>query len=148
MPRLADPRKQRFERFSKSGLAVVRFCEREGVSVASFYHWRKKLKSARQHRRGADGHPRRSADLAGHGGIFRQVAVVPAGPGFVPAMPAICIEFPCGTRIELGGGDLDVLRTVIGEVVRADCGPEGVMPVLGRSMMRADRARGVGVASC
>lgn len=124
MPRLADPRKlaawrQRFERFSKSGLAVVPFCEREGVSTASFYHWRKKLKPARQHRRRTDGHPRRSAGLAGHGGIFRQVATVPAGSGFVPAMPAICIQLPCGTRIELGGGDLDVLRTVIGEVARA-----------------------------
>jgi hypothetical protein len=148
MPRLADPRKlaawrERFERFSKSGLAVGPFCEREGVSVASFYHWRKKLKPARQYRRGTDGHPRRSA---GHRGTFRQVAMVPAGPGSVPAMPAICIQLPCGTRIEVGAEDLDALRTVVAEVVRADCGLEGVMPVLGRPMMRA--GRGVDAASC
>ena len=130
MPRLPDPRKlavwrQRFERFSKSGLAVATFCEREGVSVASFYHWRKKVKLTRQHRRVTDGHPRRSASLAGHRGTFRQVAVVPAGPGFVPAAPSICIQLPCGTRIELGGGDLDVVRAVVGEVARAGCGDEG-----------------------
>jgi hypothetical protein len=130
MPRLPDPRKlamwrQRFERFLNSGLAVAPFCEREGVSVASFYHWRKKLKPARQHRRGTDGHPRRSAGLAGHRGTFRQVAVVPAGPGFVPGTPAICIQLPCGTRIELGGGDLDVVRAVVGEVARSGRGDEG-----------------------
>jgi hypothetical protein len=130
MPRLPDPRKlamwrQRFERFSKSGLAVATFCVREGVSVASFYHWRKKVKPARQHRHGADGHTRRPAGLAGHRGTFRQVAVIPAEPEFVPATPAICIQLPCGTRIELGGGDLDVIRTVVGEVARAGRGDEG-----------------------
>ena len=52
MSRSSDPTKpavwrERLERFSSCGLAVAPFCAREGVSVASFYHWRKKL--------GADG---------------------------------------------------------------------------------------------
>ena len=49
MSRPSDPKKlavwrERFERFSSSGLAVGRFCAREGVSTASFYTWRKKLR--------------------------------------------------------------------------------------------------------
>jgi hypothetical protein len=31
---------------------------------------------------------------------------------------------PCGTRIEVDAGDLDALRTVLAEVVRADRGRE------------------------
>jgi transposase len=34
---------QRLDRFRKSGLAVADFCEREGVSTASFYAWRRRL---------------------------------------------------------------------------------------------------------
>ena len=46
MARPSDPKKlavgrERFERFSSSGLAVARFCARERFSVASFYNWRK-----------------------------------------------------------------------------------------------------------
>ena len=48
MSRSSDPVKlaawrERLERFSSCGLAVTRFCAREGVSAALFYHWRKKL---------------------------------------------------------------------------------------------------------
>ena len=35
--------RQRLERFGRSGLPVTRFCAAEGVSLASFYLWRKKL---------------------------------------------------------------------------------------------------------
>ena len=34
---------QRLDRFRKSGLAVADFCEREGISTASFYAWRRRL---------------------------------------------------------------------------------------------------------
>lgn len=32
----------RLQRFPHCGLSVARFCEAEGVSVSSFYHWRRK----------------------------------------------------------------------------------------------------------
>jgi len=116
--------RQRFERFSNSGLAVAPFCDRERVSVASFYHWRKKLGLNGRRRPVTDGQPRFRTGLADERGAFRQVAVVPAASGFVPATPAICIQLRCGTRIELGAGDLDVIRTVVAEVARADRGDE------------------------
>ena len=34
------------ERAERSGLAVVEFCRREGISTGSFYSWRKRLAGA------------------------------------------------------------------------------------------------------
>ncbi len=35
---------QRLHRFRDSGLSVAAFCDREGVSTASFYAWRRRLR--------------------------------------------------------------------------------------------------------
>ena len=48
MARCVDPEKVRawrplMARFSNSGLSVAGFCRREGLSLASFYYWRKRL---------------------------------------------------------------------------------------------------------
>lgn len=40
---LAGRWQARLERFRRGGLTVGRFCANEGVSVASFYGWRRKL---------------------------------------------------------------------------------------------------------
>lgn len=148
MFRSSDPKKlavwrERLERFSMSGLTVARFCARERVSVASFYHWRKKLGvngrwaprplvgHKGRSRRMTDGRPRHRTGPADGRGVFQPVAVVPATRGFVsrasglvPAGRAVCIQLPCGTRIEVGADDLDVVRTVVAEVARADRGRE------------------------
>ncbi|WP_372725737.1 hypothetical protein [Novipirellula sp.] len=44
-PQLAQQWRDRIERFAQSGLTVADFCDREGYSVASFYQWRRKLRS-------------------------------------------------------------------------------------------------------
>ena len=111
MSRPSDPTKpavwrERFERFSRSGLAVTRFCAGERVSMASFYHWRRKF--------GPKG--RRLPAGRGH---FQKVAVVPAVSGMIRAAPAVCIQLPCGTRMEVRAEDLDAVRTVVTEVARA-----------------------------
>jgi hypothetical protein len=36
---------QRLQRFLRGGLAVADFCDREGVSPASFYAWRRRLQA-------------------------------------------------------------------------------------------------------
>ena len=96
-----DAWRARLERFAQSGLAVVRFCAREGVSVASFYYWRKRL-AAPGLRRRAPGRPR----------SFQAVTVVPAVPG-------VSIHLPGGARIEVRTEDLETVRAVIAEVARA-----------------------------
>ena len=49
MSRHSDPRKaaaweRRIARFSDSGLTVARFCVREGVSIATFHDWQRKIR--------------------------------------------------------------------------------------------------------
>ena len=39
---------ERFDRQGASGLSVASFCEREGISSVSFYHWRKRLRRTPQ----------------------------------------------------------------------------------------------------
>jgi len=148
MSHSSDPAKlaawrERLEKFSRCGLAVAPFCAREGVSAALFYYWRKKLGATGRgsprrllgprgrRRRMADGHRQHRSGPTGGRGVFQQVAVVPAGRGLipvasrcVPAARAVCIQLPCGTRIEVGADDLDAVRTVVAEVARAYCGRE------------------------
>jgi hypothetical protein len=122
----------RFERFSRGDLAVEAFCARERVSVACFYYWRKKVGVFGRVTQG-----RRPMDRAG---AFQPVTVVPldtmrthsrsvaAKPcvaSRLSAVPAVRIELPCGTRIELASQDLEVVRTVVGMLVRSDDGHEG-----------------------
>lgn len=127
MSRPSDPKKlavwrERFERLSRSGLTVARFCARERVSVALFYHWRKKLGQAALRRR-----------VPARRGIFRQVTVVPVPPLVVPTAPGVApspavssvsIQLPCGTRIEVHAEHLDAVRAVVGELARAGRGLE------------------------
>lgn len=100
--------RQRLTRFGRSGLPVARFCAQEGVSVASFYNWRKKLAPGGGRQRSGD--HRHAA--------FRPLTVVPAPSG-------VSIHLRCGTRIEIRAEDLDAVRAVVAEVVRArsDDGP-------------------------
>jgi hypothetical protein len=52
MPKVSDPRlaqqwRDRLRRFDRAGLTVAEFCRLEEYSVASFYHWRRRLQSGR-----------------------------------------------------------------------------------------------------
>jgi hypothetical protein len=148
MSRPSDPKKlavwrERFERFSSCGLAVTRFCSEERVSVASFYHWRKKL-----------GHKSRRRRVTGERDVFQQVAVVPSpsgivsATGLVPSASAVCIELPCGTRIEVDAEHLDAVRVVIAGVARVDRGTEAARVYRGAQRTADGRGREVGAASC
>ena len=44
-PQLAQQWRERLERFDCSELTIAEFCELEGYSTASFYQWRRKLRS-------------------------------------------------------------------------------------------------------
>jgi hypothetical protein len=104
MPRSTDTRKlalwrERFSRFSGGELAVGPFCARERVSVASFYYWREKVG---EFEGAGEDRPRR----------FQPVTVVPTAP-------AVRIELPWGTRIEVGTEDLEVVRAVVNVVARS-----------------------------
>ena len=44
-PQLAEQWRERLDRFDHSELTIAEFCELEGYSTASFYQWRRKLRS-------------------------------------------------------------------------------------------------------
>jgi len=135
MSRASDPKKlavwrNLFERFSSCGLAVTRFCSEERVSVASFYHWRKKL-----------GHKSRRRRVTNERGVFQQVAVVPSAS-------TVCIELPCGTRIEVDADHLDAVRAVIAEVSRVDRGTEAARGDGGGQCTADGRGHETDITSC
>ena len=109
MSRRADGRKvsewrARFERFAKAETSVSRFCRGEGVSVPSFYQWRKKL-AARE--------TTASDDSASFGsGSFAAVRLVGSA--------SVAAWLPGGTRLEIPLGDPQSLTLVIETLVRAD----------------------------
>lgn len=97
--------RRRFRRYSRSGLTVTRFCSKEGVSVPSFYAWRRKLSA----------HASNGASSAGETSppAFRAVSLI----GTAPVMSA---RLPGGIELEVSVADLEVVRAVLGELVRAD----------------------------
>jgi len=105
---------KRLARFSRSGLTVTRFCAREGISVASFYHWRRKL-----------GPPVRLRPPEGRGGVFQPVTVVPTAAD-------VSIQLPGGTQIEVRAEHLAAVQAVVAEVARVDRGVEEARAPHGR----------------
>jgi len=110
--------RERLGRHRRSGLSVARFCEREGVSTASFYSWRKRLDDA-----GAAGSKRERSR-------FQPVRLTAAG------LP-MSVHLLGGVRIEVPMENLDGVRAVLGELMRqgtsGDAGREGAASNAGGS---------------
>jgi hypothetical protein len=133
MVRGGDPGKrrvwaERFRRHARSGLSVAEFCEWEGVSIATFYNWRKKL---------TGDHPKRSlngsirnpksgsgSDVPLDRNSFLPVRVTPSfgatsnGPCGVPESSRIEIRLANGVCIFVPGTDSGSLNAVINVVGR------------------------------
>ena len=114
MGRVADPKlaavwRKRVERQAGSGLSVVEYCSREGISTASFYTWKRRLRS----RRAAAG-TRSNKQVQRQGSQGRSLA-----GGFVQvrlaSSPAIEVCFTDGTTARVPAehlsATLKVLRT-------------------------------------
>jgi transposase len=119
MSRSADSGKrqvwrQRLRRFSSSHLTVAAFCQAEGVSVPSFYQWRRILGQAAAEK---SRHPPTTHD-------FRPSTV--GGQSFVPVevvrSTSIEIYLPNGARLTIPAGDqtsLDAAVAAVGRLPRA-----------------------------
>ena len=100
---------RRMQRFSRSRLTVAEFCDREDVSVAAFYQWRRKLVALGQTSAA-------TARAQSQGGL--PAPVVSGLPnGFVPVRvwPSSAIEarLPNGVVLTLPAGDSEVLRQAL-----------------------------------
>ena len=109
-----DGWRRRLERFQKGGLTVAKFCRLEGVSVPSFYQWRKRLAAAGNERRKTTGG---SPDAA----AVREAGFVPVR---VFANPVVELRLPNGVRVQVPVGDRETLRIVIDAAGRLPNGDE------------------------
>lgn len=91
---------ERLERFARGNWTVAEFCRREGISVPSFYAWRRRLAPA-------PAPPRRG----------EAPAPAPDRPAFVPvtilSQAAVEVHLPNGVRVCLPAGDLPALSAAI-----------------------------------
>lgn len=102
----------RFERFQRAGKSVAWFCRGEGVSVPSFYQWRKKLASASASRSSRSSRSALRPAAGEERGAFAAVRLVGAG--------SLSAWLPGGTRLEIPVGDPRALTLVIEVLMRAD----------------------------
>ena len=104
--------RERLQRFGTLEMKVKEFCAGEGVSVASFYAWRRKLAKPAADRDGQkDGEPSYPSERTSP--VFTPVVVNP-----LPA--TVSIRLLSGVQIDVPSENLAAVRTVIGELLRAD----------------------------
>jgi hypothetical protein len=100
MPRGSNPKKteewtSRLDRFEESSQTVAAFCRSEGVSVPSFYHWKKKLRPSR--------------------GPFQSVHVAPP---VASIKEETVIQLAGGIHIQLGS-NLPVVELIVKQLLAA-----------------------------
>jgi hypothetical protein len=94
--------KARLDRFADAGLPVIAFCDREQVSVARFYYWKRRL--------GVD----RSAASADAPRLLPVCLTAPA--------PPVELLLPGGTVLRLSPGcDLDFVRSLLATLGATSC---------------------------
>ena len=108
----------RLREFDRGNATVVEFCRRVGVSIATFYLWRRKL--APSAARGSRSPARRPAESRG----------TAAGIHFLPveitSRPGIEVLFPGGARVTVPCHDQEAIRTVMAVLLSAS--PEDRRP--------------------
>lgn len=96
--------KLRLREFDRGNISVAEFCRRAGVSVASFYQWRQKLKPA-------------TAPAARSASRGRVVT----GPSFLPVeitgAASVEVLLPSGARLTVPCCDHEAIRTVLAAVL-------------------------------
>lgn len=101
---------QRLRRFDRCNLTVAAFCQAEGVSPPSFYHWRKKLDAPLD--ASASGSPPREAPRFSRATVSNQAFV----PVEIVQASTIEIHLPNGARLSLPCGDRLALEAAVAAV--------------------------------
>lgn len=107
--------RERLQRFERSRSTVAAFCHAEGVSIPSFYHWRRTL-----------GRPAREPAIPTRQpfAVVRQSFV----PVEVVAPATIDIHLPNGARLAVPAGDLPALEAAVAAVARLPRAGQEVEP--------------------
>lgn len=99
---------RRLREFDRDHTTVAEFCERVGVSVATFYQWQRKLTPA------VRGASRKSTPVVARA-TERQQATGPMRflPIAITASSQVEVLLPGGTRLSIPSQEHDALRTVV-----------------------------------
>ncbi len=100
--------KQRLAEFDRGGATVAAFCEREKVSVASFYQWRRKLVAVGQARQ-RNANPSPSAM-----GQVRFLPIEIAG-----GTSSVEVLLPGGAKLLVPSHEHEALRTILAALVNS-----------------------------
>ena len=122
MARTVDPRKhavwrRRLARYQKGSQSAPDFCKAEGVTLSTFYWWKRTLSAAEDQEVGkaAESTPADNQDARRE----RQGLLSPVEASDTTS-ETMTIELPGGVRLELPTGNLDLVRTVVESIVRGD----------------------------
>lgn len=117
----------RLLRFQKCTMTVAQFCEREGVSVPSFYHWKRKLhdqsspqRPARKARRTeqAKRTGRRKVGQSKKRLAFQAVQLVSSSRPSI-SDPALAVCLPGGIQVEVAD-NLPAIEAVMQELMNVE----------------------------
>jgi hypothetical protein len=87
---------ERLARFRKSKLSVAQFCDAEGVSTPSFYHWQRKLRKLASPGSKSDS----TTSPTNRRPAFQTVQVTSSGPLAAP-QPALTVYLPGGIQVHV-----------------------------------------------
>ncbi len=104
---------ERLARFRKSKLSVAEFCDAEGVSTPSFYHWQRKLRKLASPGSKNDS----TTSPTNRRPAFQTVQVTSSGPLAAP-QPALTVWLPGGIQVQVANN-----LPAIGAVMRELAGP-------------------------
>jgi hypothetical protein len=104
--------KQRLREFRRGTASVVEFCERAGVSPASFYQWRQKLGSAASSRSVAE-QQRPSKTSAMPRDATASMKFLPVELIGPRNSEVVEVLLPSGIRVRVPSRDQEALRTVL-----------------------------------
>lgn len=103
--------KRRMQEFEHGSADVAEFCRRLGVSTASFYQWRRRLKPASPAPAKPPNPPAKAAPPRKTTANMKFLPVELLGPQNVE------VQFPCGARVLVPSHDHEALRTVLQSLV-------------------------------
>jgi transposase len=118
--------RQRLARFARSGKTVAAFCSAEHVSVATFYHWKRKLVAKSGRRRN---------QRAGASSSVNRVAACSSGsdaraflPVWIEGATLAELELPNGARVRVPARELAALGAAIAAAGRVPAQSEAETP--------------------
>jgi len=106
-PKLASLWRDRVDRQRRSGVSILEYCRREGVSAGNFYAWKRRLQASHPtvERTSRKQSPRRDSQRSAPRGGFVQFPLVVDAP--------IEVRFPDGTKVNLPAENLAALAVTL-----------------------------------